>query len=141
MPQATLVLLILAGTVVLFATDRLRMDVVALLCLLALAATGALSTSEALAGFAAPIVVMIGALFIVGEGLTHTGLAARVASAVALIGRRHEGLLLPAVMLLSALLSAIMSSTGTVAVMLPVVIGLSPDCSCPWPSQRSSAAS
>lgn len=124
MTQATLVLLILAGTVVLFATDRLRVDIVALLSLLALTAAGAISTSEALAGFAAPIVVMIGALFIVGEGLTHTGLAARVASAVAVVGRRHERLLLPAVMLLSALLSAIMSSTGTVAVMLPVVIGL-----------------
>ena len=124
MTQATLVLLILAVTVVLFAVDRLRVDVVALLSLLALAASGALSTGEALAGFAAPIVVMIAALFIVGEGLTHTGLAARVAAAVAGIGRRSEHLLLPAVMLLSAILSAIMSSTGTVAVMLPVVIGL-----------------
>ncbi len=124
MTQATLVLLILAATVALFAADRLRADIVALLSLLALFGVGAVSTDEALAGFAAPIVVMIGALFIVGEGLTHTGLAARVAAAVAGIGRRDERLLLPAVMTLSALLSAIMSSTGTVAVMLPVVIGL-----------------
>ncbi len=124
MTQATLVLLILAATVVLFATDRLRIDLVALLSLLALVAVGAVSTGEALAGFSAPIVVMIGALFIVGEGLTRTGVAARVATAVAGIGRRDKRLLLPAVMLLSALLSAIMSSTGTVAVMLPVVLGL-----------------
>lgn len=124
MSQATLVLLILATTVVLFASDRWRVDLVALISLLALVASGALSTDEALAGLAAPIVVMIGALFIVGEGLTHTGLAARVAAAVARIGRSRERLLLPAVMALSALLSAILSSTGTVAVMLPVVIGL-----------------
>ena len=124
MTQATLVLLILAATVALFATDRLRVDVVALLSLLALVAVGAVSTGEALAGFAAPIVVMIAALFVVGEGLAHTGLAARVAAAVAEIGRRRERLLLPAVMALSALLSAIMSSTGTVGVMLPVVVGL-----------------
>ena len=124
MTQATLVLLILAATVALFAVDRLRVDVVALLSLLALVASGALSTDEALAGFAAPIVMMIAALFIVGEGLAHTGLAARVATAVAGIGRRDDRLLLPAVMLLSAVLSAVMSSTGTVAVMLPVVIGL-----------------
>ena len=124
MTQATLVLLILAATVVLFAVDRLRVDLVAVLSLLALVASGAVSTREALAGFAAPIVVMIGALFVVGEGLTHTGLAARVAAAVAGIGRRNERLLLPAVMALSALLSALMSSTGTVAVMLPVVLGL-----------------
>ncbi len=125
MTQATLVLLILAATVVLFASDRLRVDIVALLSLLALVAAGAVSTSEALAGFAAPIVVMIAALFIVGEGLANTGLAARVAAAVAGLARRDERLLLPAVMLLSALLSAVMSSTGTVAVMLPVVVGLS----------------
>ncbi|MCP4201705.1 MAG: SLC13 family permease [bacterium] len=124
MTQATLVLLILAGTVALFASDRLRVDVVALLSLLALVATGTLSTAEALSGLAAPIVVMIGALFVVGEGLTNTGIAARVAAAVAAIGRRNERLLLPSIMTLSALLSALMSSTGTVAVMLPVVIGL-----------------
>ena len=124
MNQATLVLVILAATVALFATDRLRVDLVALLSLIALVAAGALSTGEALAGFAAPIVVMIGALFVVGEGLTHTGLAARVADLVAGIGRRNDRLLLPAVMALSALLSAVMSSTGTVAVMLPVVIGV-----------------
>jgi di/tricarboxylate transporter len=124
MTQATLVLLILAATVVLFASDRLRVDLVALLCLMALVAAGAVSTSEALSGFAEPIVVMIAALFVVGEGLSRTGLAARVAAAVAAIGRRRERLLLPAIMTLSALLSALMSSTGTVAVMLPVVIGL-----------------
>lgn len=125
MTQATLVLLVLVATVALFASDRLRVDIVALISLLALVAVGALSTSEALAGFATPVVVMIAALFVVGEGLANTGLAARVAFAVARIGRRDERFLLPAVMLLSALLSAVMSSTGTVAVMLPVVVGLS----------------
>jgi di/tricarboxylate transporter len=124
MTQATLVLLILAATVALFASDRLRVDLVALLCLLALVTSGALSTAEATAGFAAPVVVMIGALFVVGEGLTHTGIAARVAAAVARVGRSREELLLPTLMLLSAGLSAVMSSTGTVAVMIPVVVGL-----------------
>ena len=124
MTQATLVLLILAATVCLFASDRLRVDLVALLSLLALVAVGAVSTSEALSGFSQPIVVMIAALFVVGEGLSSTGIAARLASAVADVGRNHERLLLPTVMLLAALLSAVMSSTGTVAVMLPVVMGL-----------------
>lgn len=124
MTQATLVLLILAATVALFATDRLRVDLVALLSLVALVAAGALSTGEALAGFAAPIVAMIAALFVVGEGITRTGLAARVTDLVAGIARHNERLLLPSVMALAAVLSAVMSSTGTVAVMLPVVIGL-----------------
>ena len=67
MTQASLVLLVLGATVALFASDRLRVDLVALLSLLGLVAVGAVSTDEALAGFAAPIVLMMGSLFIVGE--------------------------------------------------------------------------
>jgi di/tricarboxylate transporter len=124
MSAAFTVLLVLGTTIVVFALDRLRVDIVAILSLLALVAIGAVDTVEALAGFSAPIVIMIGALFVVGEGLTRTGVAARVASLVAGLGRRHDRLLLPALMLLSAILSAVMSSTGTVAVMIPVAVGL-----------------
>ena len=124
MSLAVPVLLVLAVTVAVLALDKLRVDIVALLALLALVTIGAVDTSEALSGFSTPIVVMIGALFVVGEGLTQTGVAARVASLVAGIGQRREALLLPALMLLSALLSAVMSSTGTVAVMIPVAVGL-----------------
>ncbi len=124
MSTAALVLLVLGATIVVFALDRLRVDVVALLSLLALLAVGALSTEEALAGLSAPITVMIAALFVVGEGLTHTGVAARLSGMVAGWVRRDERLLLPALMVLAAALSALMSSTGTVAVMLPVAIGL-----------------
>jgi di/tricarboxylate transporter len=119
-----MVLVVLAVTVVVFAIDRWRVDLVAVMSLLALVAVGAVDTGEALAGFSAEIVIMIGALFIVGEGLTNTGIATRVAAFVAGIGRRRPGLLLPVLMVLSAFLSAVMSSTGTVAVMLPVVMGL-----------------
>ena len=118
------VLLVLAGAVVVFATDRIRVDLVALALLLTLVAIGAVSTEEALAGFSAPIVAMIASLFVIGEGLTRTGIAARTAAFVAALSRDRQRLLLPSLMILAAVLSAVMSSTGTVAVMIPVAVGL-----------------
>ncbi len=87
---AFVTLLVLGATVALFATDRLRVDIVALLCLGTLVTVGVLDTSEALAGFSAPIVLMIGALFVVGEGLTHTGLASRLTRGIATLAARDR---------------------------------------------------
>jgi di/tricarboxylate transporter len=115
---------VLLGAIVLFASDRLRLDVVAVLALLAVAIAGILTPGEALAGFADPVVVMIAALFVVGEGIFRTGIAGRIAALAFRFGAGGEVRMLIAVMLLVALLSGFMSSTGTVAVMLPVVMGL-----------------
>lgn len=123
-PQIALVLAILAGTVLLFVSDRIRLDIAALLSLLALGLTGILTPAEALAGFADPVVVMIAALFVVGDGLLQTGVAARLGRFPAKIAGESEVGLLVVVMLMVALLSSVLSSTGTVAVMLPVVAGL-----------------
>jgi di/tricarboxylate transporter len=68
---------ILLLTVALFMSDRLRLDLVALLSLLALTLTGILTPAEALAGFSDPVVIMIAALFIVGGGIFRTGVAER----------------------------------------------------------------
>jgi hypothetical protein len=66
---------ILTLTVILFASDRLRLDVVALMVVLLLLLTGILTPAEALAGFSDPIVLIIAGLFIVGAGLFQTGVA------------------------------------------------------------------
>lgn len=130
--DALLVYAILAGTILLFASNRVRLDLVAILSLLALALTGVLTPSETLAGFSDPAVVMIAGLFVVGGGMLRTGLAERVGwvlGRVAGTGRARATLVL---MLGTGTLSAFMSTTGTVALLLPVTMvlargaGLSP---------------
>lgn len=121
--------LVLAVTIlllmlVLFVSNRLRLDLVAIMGLLALALTGLVTTREALAGFADPVVLMIAGLFVVGAGLFQTGVADAVGRQVEAISGRSLAGLTTVMMLVTAVLSAFLSSTGTVAVMLPVVLAI-----------------
>lgn len=118
------VFLILAGATALFVSDRVRLDVVALLVVLALALTGVLTPQQALAGFADPLVVMIAGLFVVGFAIVNTGLASAVGHALGRLAGDSEPRMIAAVMLATGLLSAFMSSTGTVAVMLPIATAM-----------------
>src|SRR5690554_390351 len=122
--DALLVFVILAATIALFVSDRLRLDLVALMSLLALALTGILTPAEALAGFSDPVVVMIAALFVIGGGLSRTGVAERVGKAIGTAAGTSRAGLTAMLMLGAGGLSAFMSSTGTVAVMLPVAAAL-----------------
>src|SRR5262244_1639310 len=81
---------VLAGAIVLFASGRVRPDVVAILVVLALNLSGVLTMEEALAGFGRPVVVLIAAVSIVGEGLIATGVAHRLGEAVMKIGGTSE---------------------------------------------------
>ena len=123
-PSIALVYGILLGAILLFVSERLRLDVVALMALLALTVTGILSPEEALAGFADPVVIMIAALFVVGDGLFQTGVAQAMGRLPGKLAGDSEVRLIIVIMALVAVLSGFMSSTGTVAVMLPVVMGL-----------------
>jgi len=118
------VFIVLALTVALFVSDRVRLDLVALMSLLALYLGGVLSTDQALAGFADPLVLMIAGLFVVSTGLFQTGIAARLGRWLGRVAGTSEVRLIALVMIVTALLSGFMSSTGTVAVMLPVVVSL-----------------
>src|SRR5690606_10415893 len=92
--------------------------------LLALALTGIVTPAEALAGFSDPVVVMIAALFVVGGGLFRTGVAERIGAAIGRAAGTGRAGLTAMLMLGAGLLSGFMSSTGTVAVMLPVAAAL-----------------
>lgn len=120
----TVVVAILAGAVVLFVTDRVRLDAVALLVVLALALSGVVTPAEALSGFADPLVALIAGLFVVSAVLVHTGIAGSVGNWLAKVAGDRPWRMTVAVMLATATLSAFMSSTGTVAIMLPIVLRL-----------------
>jgi di/tricarboxylate transporter len=113
---------ILGVTILLFVWGRWSADLVALLSLLVLALTGVISTGDALAGFGNPTVVMIAALFVVGEGLSRTGVTAWGGKRLIEAARGSKIRLLVVVMAGTALLSAFISNTGTVATLLPAVV-------------------
>jgi len=100
------------------------MDVVALLIIVILPLTGIISMSEALAGFSDTNVVLIAALFVIGEGLTRTGIAYRLSDRLISMAGNSESRLLVLVMLAVAGLGSVMSSTGVVAIFVPVALNL-----------------
>ena len=113
------VLALLAATVVMFALNRPRMDAAALIMLVALPLTGVISVPEALAGFSDPNVVLIAALFVVGEALVRTGVAQRMGDLLLHYAGASETRLLVLLMVLVAGIGAFMSSTGVVAIFIP----------------------
>jgi len=115
---------ILAAAILLFLTEWLRVDVVALGVVVALMLSGLLPAQDAVAGFANPVVLTIAALFIVGGGVVQTGLAGWIGQRILSIAGRSEARLVVVVMAAVALLSSILSSSGTVAVLLPAIVSL-----------------
>ena len=116
---------ILGLTIALFIFSRLRADLVALLSLLALFATGILTSKQALSGFADSTVIMVAALFVVGEGLSRTGITAWLGQFFMRQAGDSDLRLMVVVMLGTAVLSAFLSNTGTVAMLLPAVVAAS----------------
>jgi len=115
---------ILLIAITLFITEWLRVDVVALMIVIALMLTGLLSPSEAVAGFSNPIVITIAALFVVGGGVVQTGLAAAIGNQILKIAGNSPTRLIAAVLLTAVLLSAFMNNIGIVAVLLPAVVSI-----------------
>ncbi|MEZ3161681.1 SLC13 family permease [Microbacterium sp. BWT-B31] len=122
--ELALVLALLAAAIAMFAIGRPRMDVVAVLMIVALPLTGILTIDQTLAGFADPNVVLIAALFVVGEGLSRTGVTYRIGDWLARTAGSSEVRLLVLLMLSVAMLGAVMSSTGVVAIFIPIVLSV-----------------
>ena len=115
---------ILAISIVLFISNRVRADLVAILALLAFVMTGALETSEALAGFSNSVVIMIAGLFVVGAGIVRTGLAQSAGNMLLKWSGESEQKLFVLLLIITGSVGAFMSNTGTVALMLPIVISI-----------------
>ncbi|HQF29856.1 MAG TPA: SLC13 family permease [Hyphomicrobiales bacterium] len=115
---------VLAIAIVLFVTDRVRLDIVALMVILALALGGVLTPGEAVSGFGATVVLLIAALFVVGEALYYTGIAIFMGDMIVRVAGNREAGLIVVLMLAVGILSAFMSSTGAVAIFIPVAVRL-----------------
>ncbi|OIJ14765.1 SLC13 family permease [Anaerobacillus alkalilacustris] len=122
--ELVLTFVILCVTTFFFMIGKFRADLIAMCSLLSLLLTGIITTSEALAGFSNSVVVMIAGLFIVGGGIFRTGLAQMIGNKLLTFAGKSEAKLLLILMILVAGLSAFMSNTGTVAVLMPVVISI-----------------
>lgn len=120
----TITLVILVLTALLFAWGRLRSDIVALMSLIALLLAGILTPHEALSGFSNPVVIMMGGLFIVGGGIFQTGLAKKVSGQLMRLAGDSEWRMFLLVMCVTGAIGAFVSNTGTVALMLPIVVSL-----------------
>jgi di/tricarboxylate transporter len=121
-PEIALVLAILVAALLLFVSGWLRMDLVALLVLTALALTGLVSAPEALAGFSNPAVITVWAMFILSEGLTRTGIADVISRGVLRTAGGGEARMIIAFMLIGGVLSGFMNNIGVAALLLPVAV-------------------
>ncbi|ENO6831013.1 SLC13 family permease [Klebsiella pneumoniae] len=119
------VLSLLAIAVVLFATGKMRMDAIALMVIVAFVLSGTLTLNEAFSGFSDPNVILIAALFIIGDGLVRTGVATKMGAWLVSVAGNSETKMLIYLMLTVAGLGAFMSSTGVVAIFIPVVLSVS----------------
>ncbi|YAF37543.1 SLC13 family permease [Klebsiella pneumoniae] len=119
------VLSLLAIAVVLFATGKVRMDAIALMVIVAFVLSGTLTLNEAFSGFSDPNVILIAALFIIGDGLVRTGVATKMGAWLVSVAGNSETKMLIYLMLTVTGLGAFMSSTGVVAIFIPVVLSVS----------------
>jgi di/tricarboxylate transporter len=119
-----LVLGILAVAVVLFVSEKLRVDVVAMVVLVALVVTGLVTVEEAFSGFASPAVITVWAVFIVSGGLTRSGVADLIARQVVRLAGRSQLRLTVLIMVTVGIMSAFMNNIGAVAILLPAVMSV-----------------
>ena len=119
-----LTIAILIISAVLFANGRIRSDIVALCALCALLVFQILTPTEALSGFSNSVVIMMVGLFVVGGAIFQTGLAKMISSRILKLAGKSETRLFLLVMLVTAGIGGFVSNTGTVALMLPIVVSL-----------------
>lgn len=122
--QVVVVVAVFVLTIIAFIADKLRSDIVALCSLALLLVTNVLTPGEALAGFSNSAVVMMIGLFVVGGAVFQTGLARIISGRLLKLAGTSEVRLFFLVMLVTATVAAFVSNTGTVALLLPIVLAM-----------------
>ncbi|MBL7163730.1 MAG: SLC13 family permease [Anaerolineales bacterium] len=123
--QIAITLGIIVGALVLFGTEKLRVDVVALLVLLTVALTGLIGPEEVFAGFSNPAVITVWAVYIVSGGLFKTGVADILGKFILRLSGESEMRLIVVIMLTCGIISAFMNNVGATAMLLPAVVSIS----------------
>jgi di/tricarboxylate transporter len=118
----TIVILLLS--VGFFISGKVRSDIVALCALVALMLLGILTPDEALAGFSSNVIIMMVGLFVVGGAIFQTGLAKMISSKLMKLAGQSETRLFVLVMIVTSFMGAFVSNTGTVAIMIPIVVSM-----------------
>ncbi|MBO7230136.1 MAG: SLC13 family permease [Bacteroidaceae bacterium] len=117
-------IVVLFISVAFFISGKLRSDIVALCALVTLMLLGILTPEEALSGFSSNVIIMMVGLFVVGGAIFQTGLAKMISSRLMKLAGTSETRLFVLVMLVTSLMGAFVSNTGTVAIMIPIVVSM-----------------
>ena len=123
--QIALTLAIIAGALVLFGTEKLRVDVVALIVLLTVALTGLVGPEDVFAGFSNPAVITVWAVYIVSGGMFKTGVASILGKYILRLSGGSEIRLIAVIMLICGIISAFINNVGATAMLLPAVVSIS----------------
>lgn len=118
----TLIILILSA--IFFVSGKVRSDIIALCALIGLLVFQILTPEEALSGFSNSVVIMMVGLFVVGGAIFQTGLAKMISSRILKLAGKSELKLFLLVMFVTSVIGAFVSNTGTVALMLPIIVSL-----------------
>lgn len=122
--EIALVLLILGVAIVLFASERIRVDVISMMVMLTLLFTGILTIEEAFSGFSSPAVITVWAIYIVSAGLMYTGIADFLGRRIMRVSGDEEWRLIMVIMVTVGVMSAFMNNIGATAVLLPAVVAI-----------------
>jgi len=123
-PQIFVVLSILVLAIILFISEKIRIDIVALIVLVSLTLTELITPSQALSGFSNPAVITVWAVLILSSALSRTGVAGLIGRPVLRLGGESEARLIAMIMILVGVLSGFMNDIGVAALMMPVVMDI-----------------
>jgi di/tricarboxylate transporter len=125
--EIAIVLAFVVGAVVLFVTEKLPVDLAALLIMTALLLSGIITPEEGIAGFSNTATVTVAAMFVLSAGLFRSGAVNRVGTLLAGLAGRSYWLALAAMMLFVGAISSFINNTAAVAILLPIVMGVARD--------------
>lgn len=122
--QTFILLGVIVGALALFATEKLRADLIAILVTAVLAVSGLISVEQAFAGFSSPAVITVAAVFVLSAGFIRTGGAEHLTRALRTLGGRAPWRITLAVVLLVGVLSSFMNNIGATIILMPAVIAV-----------------
>jgi di/tricarboxylate transporter len=125
--EMLLVLGLVMSAVILFATERIPVDLTALILMATMLLSGLITVEEAIGGFSNPATITVGAMFVLSAGLFKTGAVNILIEILSRLGRISFWLVLVVLMLTIGALSAFINNTAAVAIFLPVVLAIAKD--------------